>query len=161
MGSIAWLFSARGRSRRSEWWLLGIAMGISQTAISALIVRLAFGSVSLSMLANPSLEVLLVQIGVAALFVWPETALSLRRAHDRGSSGWMVWISLGLGWIQFGLEAAARLGELQLDAFTLVLLSLPSLAAATFLLVTLGFLEGDRGENRYGPSPKEGEDSRS
>jgi uncharacterized membrane protein YhaH (DUF805 family) len=53
-------------------------------------------------------------------------SLSVRRWHDLGKSGW--WI----------------------------LITLVPIVGALYAFVMLGFMEGDRGHNTYGPAPEEG-----
>ena len=61
---------------------------------------------------------------IALPALWVYLAGSVKRAHDRGKSGW--WL----------------------------LLSLVPLVGAIWWLVDLGILEGEEGENRFGPDPR-------
>lgn len=61
---------------------------------------------------------------VNLLLSWPAIAISVKRWHDRDRSGWWVLINL-----------------------------LPLIGWA-WALIDNGFMPGDEGENRYGPSPQ-------
>ena len=56
--------------------------------------------------------------------IWIDMAITVKRWHDRNKSGWMIFISL-----------------------------IP-LIGPMWLLVECGFLDGTRGPNRFGESPK-------
>lgn len=60
---------------------------------------------------------------VNLLLVWPALAISVKRWHDRGKSGWWVLLNLVpvVGWL--------------------------------WALIENGFLRGTDGPNRYGPDP--------
>ncbi len=60
---------------------------------------------------------------VMVVIIWPALAIQVKRWHDRGKSGWFVLVSL----IPF-------VGWL-------------------WVLIECGFLEGDSGDNEYGPNP--------
>jgi uncharacterized membrane protein YhaH (DUF805 family) len=62
-------------------------------------------------------------IMVGVLAIWGGLAISIKRWHDRGKSGW--WIFIG---------AIPIIGGL-------------------WVLIETGFLEGDPGPNQYGPNP--------
>ena len=93
---------------------------------------------------------------VQLLFLWPITALAVRRSHDRNMSGWWYGASALFG---LGLMIAAVALELsgipegQTETLILGGLSLAQLAIWLVLLVILGFLPGTRGANRFGPAP--------
>ncbi len=60
---------------------------------------------------------------VSLVFLWPSLALGIKRFHDRDKSGW--WVLIGL---------------------------IP-IIGFFWLLIELGFLEGTKGPNQYGPDP--------
>ncbi|MDE2903757.1 MAG: DUF805 domain-containing protein [Chloroflexota bacterium] len=78
-----------GRARRSEFWWFYLAYLIVTTALSTL------GNV------NPVFGI--AYWGVAVLLFLPGLAVSIRRLHDSGKSGWWFLILLIplAGWIVF------------------------------------------------------------
>jgi uncharacterized membrane protein YhaH (DUF805 family) len=114
MDNIDWghlLFKFDGRINRGKYWL-GIA-GIY--VITWLLFIIAVG------VNSSAIWVLAVLVGIAT--IWPGLAISIKRWHDRGKSGWWVLIGLipiiGFWWV----------------------------------LIECGFLEGTPGDNEYGPNP--------
>ncbi len=65
----------------------------------------------------------LLGLAVIVLTIWGGLAVAVKRWHDRGKSGW--WVLIGFVPIIGGLWA----------------------------LVETGFLQGDAGDNQYGPNP--------
>ena len=159
--TFAALFSFEGRTRRLDWWLLGIGLVFLQAVLVLSLPRLIFGT-------SPSLHPTDLSLGQAALrfaimllFLWPLTALSVRRAHDRDKSGWLVLVSTALAvtdgvlmMVAPGLmflpasspPSAAELARYAYDVVWVII--------GLWLIVTLGFLDGTPGPNRYGQSPK-------
>ena len=82
----------RGRSRRSEYWWVQLALGLAYLA-AALVVSV-LGAVSDTLGTAASVLLALLALAVAV----PAYALLWRRLHDTGRSGW--WFLLGL--VPFG-----------------------------------------------------------
>lgn len=103
---------------------------------------------------------MMISVAVALLFIWPSLALATKRAHDRGNSARLT-IGLLIGsWVMsfapgsiYDLMISGRWAETPLD-FALAALGLGVTLAKLWLIVTLGFLDGTPGLNRFGPSPK-------
>ncbi len=113
MDTIDWqhlLFSFEGRINRGKYWL-GVA-AIWVIMIVASIIWVALDTLGLIIFW-------LVWIGI----IWPGLAIQIKRWHDRGKSGW--WIFIGL---------IPLIGQI-------------------WALVETGFLPGDDGPNEYGPDP--------
>lgn len=158
------LFGFRGRIRRQDWWMLGILVGIAQIVVTfalASIVSVAhlsptaepMGPVE-ALAAVPPYISLLIQLG----FLWPIVALSVQRFHDRGASGWPVvgyYAVINFADYIPGSETSWTTG---LDPALVQILSFAWPAAfillALWFLITLGFIDGTQGPNRFGPSPK-------
>lgn len=116
MDNIDWgdlFFSFDGRINRGKYWL-GIA-GIY--VVSWLLAILA--------VAVNSAAIWFVVAVVILAMIWPGLAVSIKRWHDRGKSGW--WILIGL---------------------------IP-LIGFWWVLIECGFIEGTVGDNEYGPNPLE------
>lgn len=73
------LFSFSGRINRMPYWLVGIGL----SAVAWLIVVVA-GMI----LPRLLFDIGLFGVGIACL--WISLAMSVKRAHDRGRSGWFV-----------------------------------------------------------------------
>jgi uncharacterized membrane protein YhaH (DUF805 family) len=107
------LFNFDGRINRAKFWI-GIVI---LWAANAILVAIASAANSSGVWALYGL--------VSLVLIWPSLAVSIKRWHDRGKSGWWVLIVLipFIGWI--------------------------------WALIETGFLEGTRGPNQYGPDPLE------
>ena len=116
MDDINWqnlLFEFRGRINRARYWI-GMLVLLAFEAV------LIFVAVALDSGAFQFLAWL-----VLVICIWPALAISVKRWHDRGKSGWWVLIGfipiIGFWWV----------------------------------LIECGFLAGDEGYNDYGPDPLE------
>ncbi len=142
------LFSFEGRTRRSHFWI-GWLICLGVGVVSGWIPILG-GLISLAL-------------------IWPNLAISVKRLHDMGMSGWLVvipWVVSIVGTFvaigMIGLSAFANASALeQEDPAAILALLGPALGLFGLLaVVNLGFLlwiglaGGQRGDNRYGPNPK-------
>lgn len=144
------MFSFNGRLRRSHFWI-GFAI--------------IFGA---SLVANfiPFLGIL-ISLGL----IWPNLAISVKRLHDMGKSGWFVAIPYGIG-IVLGIGATGNMiaaivanggsaedfesnpsAVLALMAPAMGLLALSGLIGLAFL-IWIGAVDSQPGANKYGPNPK-------
>lgn len=142
------LFSFEGRARRSHFWigwliLLGVGVVAGWIPILGGLISLAL--------------------------IWPNTAISVKRLHDMGQTGWLVLIPWAVSIIgviaavsMIGVSAVTNSAALE-DGDPAAILALLGPALGLFgliLLVCLGFLlwigltDGQRGDNKYGPNPK-------
>lgn len=141
------LLSFDGRARRSHFWvgwliLLGLSVVLGWIPIINL-------------------------LGI--LLIWPNLAITVKRLHDMGHTGWLAaipWVVnivggvVGFGMI--GMSAMANASALHNeDPAAILALIGPALGLFGLLfLVNLGFLlwigltESQPGENRFGPNPK-------
>jgi uncharacterized membrane protein YhaH (DUF805 family) len=115
------LFSFHGRIRRSQWWLAQLGSS-AFAALIFLALAYRFGGQA----ADSVTKALTGSVGLGGyiVFTWVQLAVSVKRLHDLGRSGWLYLISLVPG-----------IGSL-------------------ILLVMLGFRDGERGDNRFGISMK-------
>ena len=97
-----------GRIARRTWWLWGVALPLGLGLYFTVVLRVA------------GLSPRGADIAVNLLLLWPALAISVKRWHDRGKSGWWVLVALVpfVGWL--------------------------------WLLVENGLLPGDAGANRFG-----------
>ncbi len=157
---FAAFFSFDGRTRRLDWWLIGIGLAVVQAALGVVLGRLLLGSWGWLQMENTQGAAWL-SFALMLLFIWPQTALSMRRAHDRDNRGWLVLVSSALALTQgiAMLAAPDFMSAPMVPPFSVWdiprhLLTSASLVIGFWLLVTLGFLDGTPGPNRYGQSPK-------
>ena len=102
------LFGFQGRIPRRTYWLYGV-VGL-----------LLFSFVAGALLGIAGVDETLAGALPNLLIVWPSLAISVKRWHDRGKSGWWV------------------------------LISLVPVAGFIWALVENGFLRGTAGSNRFG-----------
>lgn len=114
MDTINWqnlLFEFKGRINRAKYWI-------------GVLVLLAFEAVLLILatVLNSGAFVFFAWL-VLVICIWPALAISVKRWHDRGKSGWWV------------------------------LIALVPIIGSIWVLIECGFLPGDVGRNDYGPDP--------
>lgn len=141
------LFSFNGRIRRQHFWIgwlicLGAGVVLGWIPILGTLLSIAL--------------------------IWPNLAISVKRLHDMGQSGWLIvipWIA-GIGgviaaFMSVGVAALSS-GYVNTDDPAAVLaiigpmfgiLSIVALIQLGFLL-WIGITDSQRGENRFGPNPK-------
>jgi len=100
-----------GRIARRTWWLWGVAMPLGLALYFTVLLRVA------------GLSPRVTEVAVNLALLWPALAVSVKRWHDRGKSGWWLLVTLIplVGWI--------------------------------WALVENGLLRGDAGPNRFGKPP--------
>ncbi len=105
------LFSLRGRVPRKVFWLYGVLGPL----LVSVMLEMLLGIVGVSERRAEALTTILL--------VWPCTAVSVKRWHDRNQSGWWVLVYLipVIGWI--------------------------------WTLIANGLLRGTPGANRFGDDP--------
>ena len=162
-----------GRATRAEfwWWMLAVVIvSIAVSIVDGVISALTSGTVE---------EFLSALLFVAVLL--PNLAVTARRLHDIGKSGWWVllWIVLGLGpWlILLALVAGAVFSSAYLAGTASgpveAVSDLVTGFALTWILAIVGFIfalvislavviweivwlvrQGETGPNRYGADPR-------
>ena len=149
-----------GRSRRMEYWmwvLFQIILYILFLGLSiAFVGSVASAAPDDAMATGGAAMILMAVYGVVwlALLV-PSLAVSVRRLHDTGRSGWwvlafflsyfLVFFAMGAGMASPDNMAAA--GGLSLIAGLLVFV-------LGIVLLVFMLLDGTPGPNKYGPDPK-------
>lgn len=136
MAFVQKLFGFHGRLRRRDFWLLFILM-IGVSAALAFAVRRGVGLAP----DDPWMSALNL------VTAWPMMAIAIKRLHDRDRSGWLVIVI----WAQTAVSIfAAQYPGSRLQVIAQVLFVLVQL----WMLIDLGILDGTKGPNRYGASPK-------
>jgi uncharacterized membrane protein YhaH (DUF805 family) len=140
--------NGKGRARRAEyWWWVLFSFCVS---IVATIIDGAFGTNPYTGMANS--QVISTVAGLALLS--PGLAVTARRFHDVGLSGWLVAAFFIVYVISFGMiGAGAATAQVSQDYAMLGFGVLLALAAGVTQLVIV-LIPGRPGENQYGPNPK-------
>ena len=142
-------FEFSGRSSRAEYWQF---MGVVMVAIiiGGLIDS---GSESTMRTGLPTLAFIVL---IASLI--PIYAVTFRRLHDRGMSGWLVGVLWGLNFAAyaFGVFKDSIDSSIIAAPFVLIywLLLLIQMALVIYLLLEVA-KPGDAEANHYGPAPAE------
>ena len=142
------LFSFQGRLRRQHFWIgwlicLGVGVVAGWIPFLGLLVSLAL--------------------------IWPNLAITVKRLHDMGQSGWLAAIPFVAGvvgaiaiFITVGSVIMASGGNIDSeDPATVLALIGPSFGILGLLfllqvgfLIWIGVTDSQRGDNRFGPNPK-------
>ena len=171
----------KGRATRAEfwwWWLgCGLVAGMMNLLQAALIASVAFewwpGDWGFGLWALLAFAVAQVGRIVTLALILPSLAVTSRRLHDTGRSGWwqLLWwspasITLVLGAALFLFYGPFRLMGLEdsfsrdaapwvLHALVPAFIALAVVGAATFILaVTWLSRQGQPVPNRFGPDPR-------
>ena len=159
-----------GRLRRRDWWFWSIALFLAQTLATRVSETLLFGAdadlkaekygtwfFGTAAGAGPQWTALVFGL----VFLWPALALILKRAHDRDHRGWeLVAIHLVATSSYLipndAFEAACRAIDAGdwLAGSPVMAAGLMMLIASLYQIVVLGFVDGTKGPNRFGRSPK-------
>lgn len=141
-------FSFEGRTRRSHFWigwLVCLGLGV------------VFGWIPI------------LGFFLSIALIWPNLAITVKRLHDMGHSGWLAAIPYVVGIVgsiaavmMIGAGAFMNASALENeDPAAIFALIAPAFGLfGVMLLVGLGFLlwigitDGQRGDNRFGPDPK-------
>ncbi|WP_242914365.1 DUF805 domain-containing protein [Brevundimonas pishanensis] len=155
------LFSFNGRMRRRDYWLTTIGLQVVVFFGFDIAMGAIFGpdfslftsggaGVRNRLSHTPSVA---IEAVLNFCLVWPACALAAKRAHDRDKNAKpiiaLVIMTFVLAWGRslFGLGYIVGSGAF----WTFYLLGM---AISFYLFVVVGILDGTRGPNRYGPSPK-------
>ena len=161
MSIVQMLFSAKGRIRRSQYWLWAIGLAIFFLLIEFTGHHFITGHPPgdflkdmagwLSFKPEPFN---LFMFGVMTLRIWPGICLSAKRWHDRGKTGWIAGIIVAVSIVLTAAEAYFGPKGTHLSWPIYAVSALIGLGIGIWVLVECGCLDGTRGPNAYGPSPK-------
>lgn len=143
-----------GRSRRMEFWmfflfqfLIGILFVFLIFAVGGSALMMSAGDPTAALAAGGAMMIVLLLMWVVQLaLLIPNLAVSVRRLHDTGRSGWWVFLPIA----PYIVMIVG--GGMQSDA--LVLIASLALLAACIVLLVFYFLDGTHGPNQYGEDPK-------
>jgi len=170
MDFVWYLFSFKGRINRAKYWLaaliilswmiflgmLTVAGTISLGRSGPLSINFdiddIFGIIdpaSFRALTSANPAALFLHVAGTPLFLWVYLATSVKRLHDRDRSGWWMVLFFVVPGLYGQFED--RLG----DSIAVSLLGLAAGGLAIFGGITLYFLRGSAGSNRFGSDPLE------
>lgn len=164
MTIIDTLFSAKGRMRRRDCWLYLIALGVVSFLVKLIAHQFLFDRPMSTFIADrDSWEALqftpvaLFMLAVEALMLWPAICITAKRWHDRNRPGWLAGV-IGIGSYVLLIVGKAfstdgSTGQ-PINMAISLLANLVGLVIGTWQFIELGFLDGTKGPNQYGPSPK-------
>ncbi len=138
------LFSFRGRMKRSHYLLASLGLGVGRIVI--LILALAATPAKMDDETGMTLR------GVLDVsFLWPSAAIVIKRGHDRNRptaySAVLIGAVYGAG-VTFGYLMDAGLKSAGASC------ALAAMAGTIYMFIDYGLIDGTKGPNRYGPSPK-------
>lgn len=163
---MGFYFSGDGRVSRKDFWLRWILVYVALVILAFIIDVVAFAELTRRLSGNGPVSTIL-----GFVLLWPTFAVSAKRFHDRGMSGWWpLWLFLAsfalliafvVGLILSGLDPNTLApGEMpdfaQLNGTGVAVMAITGLVAialALFQIIVLAFLPGQVGPNRYGPDP--------
>ena len=153
-------FNFKGRARRREYWGIWLFNNLIVLAISVIGRLLSDTDAGVfSMLSSMNLTWTVISVLWSIVGFFPQASATVRRLHDKGYSGkWylgvfflsVVFVTLSFV-VGFSLLMNGRQSNGMLVLFGLIGLLFIVLAIFIFILL---LLDGDKTENKYGPSPK-------
>ena len=153
-------FNFKGRARRREYWGIWLFNNLIALAISVIGRLLSDTDAGVfSMLSSMNLTWIVISVLWSIISFFPQASATVRRLHDKGYSGkWylgvfflsVVFVTLSFG-VGFSILMNGRQSNGLLILFGLIGLLFIVLAILIFILL---LLDGDKTENKYGPSPK-------
>jgi len=155
------LFSAKGRMRRRDWWLwsigLAVVFGISEFLMHSFFGRASFlEDAAFKGLPSNGFQYWLVF--VTTVGHWPSVCLTAKRWHDRNRSGWLAGFGPLVSIPQIALQHLGAAAEGFAPQFAVgtaqAVIGFAAVAYGVWVLIDCGILDGTKGPNRYGPSPK-------
>ncbi len=139
------LFGFDGRFRRSEYWIASIGLSV----VRFVVLLIAAGVLGVGI--TEASKHLLVRIGLDLIFLWPSAAIAIKRGHDRNRpalfTGGLLALVYGVGEVSTSLTAA---GQTMAGSVSAVLM----LPVLIYMFIDYGLIDGTKGPNRYGASPK-------
>ena len=132
------LLSFEGRIPRLPFWVAAIALNVA--AYFADQAAFGFGG-------NPASAV----VGLA--FLYPSLALATKRGHDRGHTELYLLFFFLPAFLVSVFQVLGYVDDAGPFRPVLMTLGIWVLVAIIALVVDLGLLPGEAGENRYGPNP--------
>ena len=152
---LGFYFSPFCRISRKDFWLKYILVLVGLSIAAIIVDMVVFAGVRVTQDTGP------VEGVVNVAILWPQVALTTKRFHDRGMSGWwqlLFNIAIAAGGVfaySALLEAGVERGlPIPDNLYPPLLIGGGMLVVFGFAeLVILGFLPGTKGANKYGDDP--------
>ena len=145
-----------GRAGRREFWLFMLVHYIIGAVLSAVDLMVFFGG-SIDRILDESFPLFPITTIYGLLVLIPGLALSVRRLHDIGRSGWWqalvaFWPLTGVfGFLVAALDESGSSAEALALPGILTLISLIAAVIGSIILLVFAVRKGDDGDNAYGP----------
>jgi uncharacterized membrane protein YhaH (DUF805 family) len=165
MSIIQLLFSANGRIRRRDWWLACIGFGIFNMVVEFAAHQLLSGNppdmffTDLAGWMKPDPKPFSIFLwAYFTIVIWPSICITAKRWHDRNRPGWLAGAVMVLSYalafaqVYYGPQTPGSIEGVNWPVYGVT--ALASFGLAIWQFIELGCLDGTKGPNRYGPSPK-------
>ena len=149
-------FDFTGRARRSEYWWFVLFICLVRMVCSFIDSILIF-----------AVDMKFMEAAFSVLLFIPSMAVVFRRLHDIGRSGWWSGVSyilvaisilsvLFMAGFDFGVLMDNESMFRTLSGTQRMIALLPFIGGLVlcFVILVFSLLDSDKGENKYGPSPK-------
>ena len=154
MGLRKLLFSAQGRASISEYWL-GVMLVALMSMAAGLVLLLLSAPLGLSGAA----AIAILQLLVSLLLIYPQVCVQVKRIHDIGYTGWLVFIPWA-AWVilLFALWGVGMRGQMfgmglesMVQGFGATgIMFLNAIGIFVIFTLWLGFAPGTPGPNAFG-----------
>jgi len=141
--SIPSLLSFKGRLRRLHYWVTNLCLAILKAVCTTILAAAAWRIE----VKDEGFAAAVVEL----VFLWPTLALVVKRGHDRGRSALFSSVVLGVG---IAAAMTATMVPLHMNQTVGGVCLVLAVSAFGYLFIDYGLIDGPRGPNRYGPSPK-------
>jgi uncharacterized membrane protein YhaH (DUF805 family) len=132
------LTSFEGRISRKSFW----------TGIAILIVAELVGYLVAEALQGDRLSAI-----IDLVFIYPEFAIGVKRAHDRDLPVWILIVFFGGEALLDLLTVLEMSGSGEQPSVLSLFIAVPFTVLLVALMIELGFRRGTIGPNQYGPDP--------
>lgn len=147
------LFSPTGRASRRDYWMRFVLPYVGIAIVAAILDVIVFGSAGIDGKGSGPFQAI-----VALFYFWPSLAVSIKRLHDRGLSGW--WIGgqfiaiIAAAVVAYMYLSGARESGATPETPLGLIAVLGALVLVWFyVLIQMWFFRGQVGDNKYGPDP--------
>ena len=153
-------FNFKGRARRREYWGIWLFNNLIALAISVIGRLLSDTDAGVfSMLSSMNLTWTVISVLWSIVGFFPQASATVRRLHDKGYSGkWYLgvfFLSVVFVTLSFFVGFSLLISKGHSDGLFVLfgIIGLIFIVLAIFIFILL-LLDGDKTENKYGPSPK-------
>lgn len=153
-------FNFKGRARRREYWGIWLFYNLIALAINVIGRLLSDTDAgAFSMLSSMNLTWTVISVLWSIVGFFPQASATVRRLHDKGYSGkWYLgvfFLSLVFVTLSFVVGFSLLMDGRQSNGLFVLfgIIGLIFIVLGIFIFILL-LLDGDKTENKYGPSPK-------